>query len=58
MPLETDNTDGGRAGGYEDEDDEYGGQWGLEDYVVEVRGYECLHYMDVDGLLRDGDEVL
>ncbi len=35
-----------------------GGQWGLEDYVVEVEGFECLHFMEVDGLLRDGDEVV
>lgn len=34
------------------------GQWGLEDYVVEVAGSECLHFMDVGGLLRDGDEVV
>ncbi|KAL2830090.1 hypothetical protein BJY01DRAFT_121264 [Aspergillus pseudoustus] len=37
---------------------ESGGQWGLEDYVVEVGGSECLHFMEVDGLLREGDEVL
>lgn len=35
-----------------------GGQWGLEDYAVEVNGFECLHFMPVDGLLRDGDEVV
>jgi hypothetical protein len=35
-----------------------GGQWGLEDYVVEVGGFECLHFMEVDGLLRDGDELV
>lgn len=34
------------------------GQWGLEDYVVEVAGSECLHFMEVEGLLRDGDEVV
>lgn len=38
--------------------DETTGQWGLEDYVVEVAGSECLHFMDVEGLLRDGDEVV
>lgn len=32
--------------------------WTLEDYVVEVMGSECLHFMEVDGLLRDGDEVV
>lgn len=39
-------------------DNEYSGQWGLEDYVVEVGGSECLHYMEVEELLRDGDEVV
>ncbi|KAB8228138.1 uncharacterized protein BDW43DRAFT_292367 [Aspergillus alliaceus] len=39
-------------------DSEYSGQWGLEDYVVEVGGSECLHFMEVEGLLRDGDEIL
>ncbi|PTU22172.1 hypothetical protein P175DRAFT_0435082 [Aspergillus ochraceoroseus IBT 24754] len=39
-------------------DHESSGQWGLEDYVVEVGGSECLHFMEVQGLLRDGDEVL
>lgn len=39
-------------------DTECSGQWGLEDYVVEVGGSECLHFMEVEGLLRDGDEVL
>ncbi|PLB37687.1 uncharacterized protein BDW47DRAFT_35861 [Aspergillus candidus] len=39
-------------------DDEYSGQWGLEDYVVETGGSECLHFMEVEGLLRDGDEVV
>lgn len=39
-------------------DEAYGGQWGLEDYTVEIGGYECLHFMEVDGLLKDGDEVL
>lgn len=40
-------------------DEEYGGgQWGLEDYVVEVAGSECLHFMEIEGLLRDGDQVV
>ena len=38
--------------------DKSSGQWGLEDYVVEVAGSECLHFMEVEGLLRDGDEVV
>lgn len=40
------------------ENEDSGGQWGLEDYVVEVNGFECLHFMSVDGLLREGDEVV
>ena len=32
--------------------------WGLEDYSVEVNGYEALHYQCVDDVLRDGDEVV
>ncbi|KAL4991773.1 hypothetical protein BDW68DRAFT_127068 [Aspergillus falconensis] len=39
-------------------EDESSGQWGLEDYVVEVGGSECLHFMEIEGILRDGDEVL
>lgn len=39
-------------------DPERHGQWGLEDYVVEVGGSECLHFMEVDGLLREDDEVV
>ncbi|ODH41750.1 hypothetical protein ACO22_01328 [Paracoccidioides brasiliensis] len=55
IPLETQveeefGNGGGIGGGV--------GQWGLEDYVVEVAGFECLHFMEVDGLLRDGDEVV
>ncbi|OAT08053.1 hypothetical protein BDBG_04047 [Blastomyces gilchristii SLH14081] len=55
IPLETqveeDSGSGGGIGGG-------AGQWGLEDYAVEVMGFECLHFMEVDGLLRDGDEVV
>ncbi|OAX79676.1 hypothetical protein ACJ72_06000 [Emergomyces africanus] len=50
IPLETQVEEDGGSGGT--------GQWGLEDYVVEVMGFECLHFMEVDGLLRDGDEVV
>ena len=32
--------------------------WGLEDYSVEVNGFEALHYQCVDDVLRDGDEVV
>ncbi|OKL58652.1 hypothetical protein UA08_06195 [Talaromyces atroroseus] len=55
VPLETAISGGASTLG---ESDELGGQWGLEDYVVEVDGFECLHFMHVDGLLRDGDEVV
>ena len=33
-------------------------RWGLEDYVVEVKGYECIHYFRVGEVLRDEDEVV
>ena len=32
--------------------------WGLEDYAVEVNGYECLHFSPIDAVLRDDDEVV
>ncbi|KAM5432885.1 hypothetical protein McanMca71_005580 [Microsporum canis] len=32
--------------------------WFLHDYVVEVMNSECLHFMRVDALLREGDEVV
>lgn len=32
-------------------------QWGLEDYAVEVGGFECLHYSEIHHLLKDDDEV-
>ncbi|MCJ1309459.1 hypothetical protein MMC25_003119 [Agyrium rufum] len=31
--------------------------WGLEDYVVEVRGFECLHFSLTSQVLKDEDEV-
>lgn len=31
--------------------------WGLEDYAVDVLGFECLHFQDVSAVLRDGDTV-
>lgn len=33
-------------------------EWGLEDYSVEVDGYECLHYMPITEVLKDGDNVV
>lgn len=32
-------------------------EWGLEDYAVEVGGYECLHFQEVGLVLKEGDEV-
>lgn len=32
-------------------------QWGLEDYMVCVSGYECLHYQDPRSIFQDNDEV-
>lgn len=39
------------------------GEWGLEDYGVELAGYdgktfECLHFQLVGQLFKDDDEVL
>ena len=43
------------------------GEWGLEDYVVELASttegdienyYECLHYQTLESVLREDDEVL
>ncbi|KAF2475905.1 uncharacterized protein BDR25DRAFT_391295 [Lindgomyces ingoldianus] len=31
--------------------------WGLEDYVVEVAGFECLHFSPVARILKDEDQV-
>jgi hypothetical protein len=32
-------------------------QWGLEDYTVEVGGFECLHFSPVFQSLKDDDHV-
>src|SRR5271163_333652 len=41
------------------------GAWGLEDYVIEVATkadqeirYECLHYSEIESVLREDDEVV
>jgi hypothetical protein len=39
------------------------GEWGFEDYAVEVKGnngvnYECLHYQLVSGVMKEEDEVV
>ena len=31
--------------------------WGLEDYAVEVRGFECLHFAELEQVLKEDDEV-
>jgi hypothetical protein len=30
----------------------------LDNYVVELDGFECLHFQPVDKVFRDGDEVM
>lgn len=30
----------------------------LESYVVELGGFECLHFQPVDAVFKDGDEVV
>jgi hypothetical protein len=32
-------------------------EWGLEDYVVEVNGYECLHFQELGTVFNEDDEV-
>lgn len=31
--------------------------WGLEDYVVQVGEFECLHYSQLSSILKDEDRV-
>ena len=31
--------------------------WGLEDYAVEIRGFECLHFSELSQVLKEDDEV-
>ena len=33
------------------------GEWGLVDYTVEVRGFECLHFSELSHVLKEDDEV-
>lgn len=41
---------------------ESGGDWGLEDYSVEIKGsgtnYECLHFQVIRDILHENDEIL
>ncbi|KAI4286580.1 MAG: hypothetical protein L6R35_004163, partial [Caloplaca aegaea] len=32
-------------------------EWGLEDYIVEVGGFECLHFQETNQVLKENDEV-
>ena len=32
--------------------------WGLEDYAVEVGGFECLHFSELNQILKEDDEVV
>lgn len=32
-------------------------EWGFEDYVVEIGGFECLHFSEVGQALKDEDHV-
>lgn len=39
------------------------GEWGLEDYAVELRGdrdvnFECLHYQLIEKVMKEDDEVV
>ena len=39
------------------------GEWGLEDYAVELKGhyglsFECLHYQPVGKVMKEDDEVV
>lgn len=33
------------------------GDWGLEDYILECDGFECLHFQEVTAVLKDEDTV-
>jgi hypothetical protein len=33
-------------------------EWGLEDYVVKIGEYECIHFQPVYTLLRENDHVV
>jgi len=32
-------------------------EWGLEDYVVHIQGFECLHFKTTGDVFRTGDHV-
>jgi hypothetical protein len=31
--------------------------WALEDYIVEIGGFECLHFQYLSDILKEGDQV-
>lgn len=33
------------------------GEWGFEDYVVEVNGFECLHFCKLSQIMKEEDVV-
>lgn len=33
-------------------------KWGLEDYAVEIDGFEVLHFQEVESVIREADEVV
>jgi hypothetical protein len=35
-----------------------GSTWGLEDYVVELDGYEILHFQELSTVFKDDDTVV
>ena len=41
---------------------ESGGDWGLEDYTVEIKGtgtnFECLHFQSISTVLHEDDVVM
>jgi len=32
--------------------------WGLEDYIVEIGGFECLHFWSVQSVVKEDDHVV
>ena len=35
-----------------------GSSWGLEDYVVELGGFEVLHFQEISPIFKEDDEVV
>jgi hypothetical protein len=35
-----------------------GSSWGLEDYVVELGGFEVLHFQEISAVFKEDDEVV